>query len=260
MKSTSLGMLTRDPEDPYTHHSAGLAALQASNFHKAEEHFLEALRLDPNFEPAREGLLESFRARSWFYRVYLKYAFYMMGFTRAKRIGIAVGLLLGVQVVSRLLETVSPVAALGVLAVWIIFVLWTYVARSLGSLIILCDRRARHALRTREKWDAVAIGGGVVVGASAFVVGLIFEWNLVATGGIAMVLMTMPLTLSLTNNDERGRVLYGAFAVVLAILLLLVLAAILWPAIESVGVIALSLAAVGFLICTSLALCRVRYC
>ena len=50
---------------------------------KAEEHFREALQLDPDSDMAREGLLESFRARSRFYRWYLSYTFFMQRFRGA---------------------------------------------------------------------------------------------------------------------------------------------------------------------------------
>src|SRR6478736_4148783 len=56
------GMLHRDAEDDRVHAAAGWSALQQGRGKEAEKHFLEALRLDPNNDFARQGLLESFRA------------------------------------------------------------------------------------------------------------------------------------------------------------------------------------------------------
>ena len=63
--------LARDPEDPMAHANAGWAALQRHDSKKAEVHFCEALRLDPELEYARLGLRESYKARSVIYRLFL---------------------------------------------------------------------------------------------------------------------------------------------------------------------------------------------
>ncbi|MGY8688969.1 MAG: tetratricopeptide repeat protein, partial [Verrucomicrobiales bacterium] len=167
------GLLQQDPEDPYTHYAAGLAALQGEDYPKAEQHFLEALRLNPSFDPAREGLLNVFRARSIVYRSYLRYAFFMTRLSPGQRVGFMVGLLIGVQVFMRSLKDVSPPMSLAIGALYILFVVWTYVATSVGSLIVLGDRRARHTLKPIEKLDAILVGGGVVLGVGLVIVGLI---------------------------------------------------------------------------------------
>ena len=89
------GMLSRDPEDPYTHANAGWAALQRGERRAAEVHFREALRLSPGFESAREGLLTSFRARSPLYRAYLRYCFAMQRLGAGSRWAVIIGLYLG---------------------------------------------------------------------------------------------------------------------------------------------------------------------
>ena len=67
--------MSRDPEDPYTHFNMGLATLRAGDHRQAEVHLKEALRLQPDFEPARQLLLEAFRSRSPVYRGFLKFSF-----------------------------------------------------------------------------------------------------------------------------------------------------------------------------------------
>lgn len=57
------------PEDDYTHESAGYMQLKQKNYHKAEEHFRYALSKNPNNARARQGYLESLRARYLIYRV-----------------------------------------------------------------------------------------------------------------------------------------------------------------------------------------------
>ena len=73
-------LLANDPEDSFAHVNAGWSSLQQGNQVQAEVHFREALRLDPDSDMAREGLLQAFRARSIFYRAYLSYCFFMQRF------------------------------------------------------------------------------------------------------------------------------------------------------------------------------------
>ncbi len=227
------GMLHRDPEDPYTHHAAGLAALQAEEFAKAEEHFLEALRLDPEFEPARDGLLDAFRARSVIYRGYLRYAFFVTRLSPRQRLGFFFGVLILAQVAFRSTAGVLPALTLVLIGVYLLFVVWTHVAGAVGSLIVLGDRSARHALRTRERVKAVAAGGGVVLGGLVLGLGLMVNALSLAAVGVGFFGMAIPLILFLDHSGEprRGRVLYGGLAALGFAALLGILSHLLWPGI-----------------------------
>ncbi|HWB61536.1 MAG TPA: tetratricopeptide repeat protein, partial [Chthoniobacteraceae bacterium] len=105
------GMLMRDPEDARTHGSAGWSALQRGNHREAARHFVEALRLDPESEYARHGLMESFRARSPLYRAYLAYGFWMQKIGGRMRMAVILGLVVAVNF-SRALFT-GPMAPVG---------------------------------------------------------------------------------------------------------------------------------------------------
>ena len=109
--------LARDPDDPMPHFNAGYAALRRGDYKKAEEHFRESLRLNPSFESAREGMLESFRARSIVYRGYLKWSFWMAQFSQKYQIGIMIGLYIVYRVVVKALQQVSPLLAFLVIVV-----------------------------------------------------------------------------------------------------------------------------------------------
>jgi tetratricopeptide (TPR) repeat protein len=136
-------MLSQDAEDADTHATAGWVALQRSDHRKAEEHFLEALRLEPTNTNARSGLKESYKARSPFYRVYLKYCFFLLRFTEAQRWALVIGLLIAVRVGRKILP--GPLS-MTLLAAYLLFVLWAHVASPVGNFQLLLDRAARHAL------------------------------------------------------------------------------------------------------------------
>ena len=67
-------------------------------FDAAEQHFVEAIRLDPQSEVAKENLLESLKARSTLYRGFLSFAIWLNGLSPTARwtlLGLAIAGWLG---------------------------------------------------------------------------------------------------------------------------------------------------------------------
>ncbi|MEM1442791.1 MAG: tetratricopeptide repeat protein [Verrucomicrobiota bacterium] len=201
--------LAADPENSFAHINAGWSSLQQGDHRKAEEHFREALRLDPEAEMAREGLIESFKARSLFYRIYLSYCFFMQRFTGGKQWMIIIGLYVVYQVSRRLLERVSPILA-GVLALlWLALVMWVWLAPGIGNFLILLDRSARLALTKGEKWQGLAVGGGLALGVLSLGVGFFADAPPILLGGIGFLASTIPASLALDNDSRAGRWIFG---------------------------------------------------
>ncbi len=203
------GLLADDPEDPYAHYNAGWAALQAHDSKKAEEHFREALRLDASFDEARAGLLESFKARSGFYRIYLRYCFWMQRFTDGARWGLIIGLYLCYQFGRHMLSAISPLAAGLFIAAYLIFVVWVWLAGGVGSALVMLDKSARHALKTSEKLEGLAVGGGLVVALVVFVCGAVMHHAPAMIFGGLIAASTIPAALTFTNEQPRGQRLFG---------------------------------------------------
>jgi tetratricopeptide (TPR) repeat protein len=204
------GMLARDPEDALTHHSAGWAALQRGDHRAAESHFREALRLSPGLEPAREGLLASFRSRSPFYRGYLRYCLWMARLKEKSQWAMIIGIYIGYRLLAKAAGAISPTLAFGVVALYLLLVLWAFVANAVGNFILLMDRFARHALKRREKIEAIVAGGAVVAGLVLLGLGFGFglAWALVL--GAALALGAIPWSLVFTNPSRAGRMIFGA--------------------------------------------------
>lgn len=202
--------LARDPLDPRTHASAGWAALQNGERERAEEHFVEALRLDPHLSVARSGLLEAYKARSPFYRGYLRWAFATARLGQRRQWMLLLGLYFG----SRFLRAALGRAGIIVGVLYLLFVLWTYLSSAIGNTLLLLDRRARLALSNAEQWEGLVVGTTLVLGLVLLVVG-------VATGvlgtrelGLGLVGSAIPFALTFTNESARGRWLFGAIGVV----------------------------------------------
>jgi Tfp pilus assembly protein PilF len=201
------GMLARDPDDAFTHANAGWSALNRGEHRVAETHFREALRIDPDFDYAREGLLNSFRARSPIYRAYLKYCFAMQRLSSGARWAVILGLYFGVKVARYI-----PGGFI-LVALYFLFVLWVWVARGVGNFILLFDRFARFALRRNEKIEALAVGGGLCVGLVLLGVGVLWSPSLLVIG-LGLVAAVFPLSMTFTNASRLGVWLFGSIAAV----------------------------------------------
>jgi tetratricopeptide (TPR) repeat protein len=200
------GMLARDPEDAFTHANAGWAALQRGEHRAAEVHFREALRLDPDFDYAREGLLSSFRARSPLYRGYLKYCFAMARLNRGARWAVILGFYLG--------SRVAPYLPGGdiLVVLYFLFVLWVWIARPVGNALLLFDRFARYALRRAEKIEAAAVSSCLVIGIAGLIASFALNWEAGLLFGIGGVAIAFPLSLVFTNQSVLGRWIFGGIA------------------------------------------------
>jgi tetratricopeptide (TPR) repeat protein len=203
------GLLGKNPENPWAHSSAGMLALQRGAVREAQEYFLSALRIDPEHREAREGLLHAFRSRMPLYRTYLKYSFAMEKLGRGGRTAVVIGLLVLMQIAN--IALVGSLASVGVIvvALYFLFVLWIWAAKSIGNLFLLFDRFARHSLRSGEKQEALVVGGGALAGVALFVAGLLLKQVGVVIIGLTLVAGAFPMSLVFTNRSEIGRVVFG---------------------------------------------------
>lgn len=203
-------LLEADPEDSLAHVNAGWSALQRRDRVRAETHFREALRLDPESDAAREGLIESFRARSVFYRAYLSYCFFMQRFTSGRQWVIIVAMLVGYNVLRRSLQTIHPAYAAIFALLWLGLVLWIWLAPGIGNFLILLDRSARLALKRGEWRQGLAVGGGLLLGILVGVAGF-FAGSLPALlAGAGLIASTVPAALAFDNESRAGRIVFGS--------------------------------------------------
>jgi tetratricopeptide (TPR) repeat protein len=206
------GLLERDPENEHTHFNAGWSALNRGDHRAAEIHFREALRLNPSFDPAREGLLTSFRARSPIYRGYLNYCLWMSRLKKGAQWAVIIGLYVGFRILRNIADRFSPSLAISIGVLYFLFVLWVFVADAVGNFILLFDRSARHALRKPEKIEAAVVGGGIVAGITLLIPGIVFDFASAAILGDGLILAAIPLSMVFTNRARPGVFLFSAVA------------------------------------------------
>jgi tetratricopeptide (TPR) repeat protein len=206
--------LARDPLDPNAHVSLGWRALQADRRDAAEEHFLEALRLDPGHEAARIGLLEAFKSRAPWYRAWLRLNLWSQRFSQQSRWFVIGGLFVLTRFARVLFK--GPLAPIGLLAtvLWLFFALWSHLASGSANFIVLLDSRARHALRRPERLEAVAVGGCMCLGLLLGVIGMLPGTFLVSAAGLFAFAASIPFAYTFTNKSLAGSRLFAGVAAV----------------------------------------------
>ena len=144
--------LRRNPENALSHANQGWTFLEKHDPNKALEHFREALRLDPNSEWARRGMVEALKARHFIYALMLRYFLFMGKLSVRGRWGFVLGL----YVVNRLLSSLAQSTpslipwVLPLQILYLAFVLMTWLASPLFNLLLRLNRFGRQAL-SREQ-------------------------------------------------------------------------------------------------------------
>ncbi|GAB3580663.1 tetratricopeptide repeat protein [Hymenobacter daeguensis] len=125
-----------------TQAQAGWVALETNRPKEALEHFKEALRLDPESEFAREGLVEALKARYWVYRTFMRFVYWSGTLSD----GVRRGMFLGAYVVVRFVPLLLPVYLVFVFMSWFSDVIFESLLRvSAYGRLALSERQTRHS-------------------------------------------------------------------------------------------------------------------
>ncbi|MDB6110668.1 MAG: hypothetical protein JWR69_2418 [Pedosphaera sp.] len=140
--------LAKNPDNSLTHANQGWTLLERGEPKKALEHFRESLRLDPDNEWARRGIVEALKARNIIYALMLKYFLMMSKLSKGAQWGIIVGGYFGNQLLGRL-AAANPDWAPWILPIRILYVcfaIMTWIASPLFNLMLRVNRFGRFAL------------------------------------------------------------------------------------------------------------------
>ena len=113
---------------------------EAGNRTKATEHFREALRLNPELESARRGIVETLASYNPIYRPILKFALAMSRLSPRAQWMVVLGGWLGYQI---LYQATTAVPALGpflmpLMFIYLLLVLATWIGRPRPTLRSVC--------------------------------------------------------------------------------------------------------------------------
>lgn len=197
--------LHREPENAFTHANKGWARLHQNQPKPAMEAFREALRLNPNMEWARVGIVEAMKARNPIYRVMLQYFLYMSRLSGRAQLGILLGAVF-------LAQFLGPLIYL-----YLAFAILTWTASSFFNLVLRLDPFGKLVLSDDQivasNWFGACIVAALVnLISSLSTGGLVPLWT--AVGWLAM---TIPVSTIFRGETDFARLVLSIYSAALAI-------------------------------------------
>jgi tetratricopeptide (TPR) repeat protein len=255
--------LARDPENAYTHASRGWALLHQGDHPTAFQHFREALRIDPQLDWAREGLVEALKARYPLYGLMLRYFLWMSGLSGRVRWAIVVGGLLGIRMLAGTLASIPVLNLLvGPLVIaYFLFIFLSWTADPLFNLLLRLNRFGRYAL-TREDVVASNWVGGCLLAALVALAALPLTGNVgFVVAAILLAGLVLPVAGTFKCRPGWPRTTMAAYTAILALVALAGLALLLTDPTDrgartsgsDLGFLLVGLTALGLIVSTWLA-------
>lgn len=172
---TMKGSLGQDPDNEISHNNFGWNYLEKGRHKEAQHHFREALRIDPNFNSAREGLKESLKSSIPPYRWLLQLAFWLENKGASFRVFFAIGIYIAVQVIVRATSHADGFEKVGlvVLICYLVFATSTWIMGPLANAVLLFHKTGRYALFNHERWNAIGFLSAFGVGLGMLVFSLL---------------------------------------------------------------------------------------
>jgi tetratricopeptide (TPR) repeat protein len=187
--------LARQPEDAYSHANMGWTLLHEGDPTKAMEHFREALRLDPDMDWARQGIVEALKARNILYRAMLAYFLWMSRIGHSAQWMIVIGGWLGIRFLRQMMKQnprLAPVA-IPVLILYVLFVFLSWTAPALFNLMLRLDKFGRLVLSREERIASNFVGGAALLALALVVLALTLKVQLFLYAAIGAVALIIPI-------------------------------------------------------------------
>ncbi|EAQ82052.1 tetratricopeptide repeat protein [Blastopirellula marina] len=208
--------MQRDPDNAYSHANLGWSLLQEGKREEAIQHFGEALRLEPELEMARIGLIEGLKSRNTLYAWLLKYFLWMNRLSGRTQWMIMIGGYVGYRVIWNLSENNPAWAryANPLLALYVAFAIMTWIASPLLDLMLRLNRFGRLALSKEQIRTSNMIGVcllGVLTGLALYPIGAMkleasVAWlpSLLIAGSCGILLPTLSRIYSCSEGWPRN--------------------------------------------------------
>ena len=213
-------VLAHDPENSASHAQQGWICLERRDRTQALAHFREALRLSPESMVARQGMVETLRAKYGLYRVVLSYFLWIDRFSPRARLGSLLGAWLaacGALTIAHYAPHLRPLL-LPAIIVYILFVVLTWTAQPLFDLLLRFDPAGRIALTRNQIASSNWVGLCLLcaIGSALLWIVTSSSWPLI--GVIGFPLLTILVGQSAARNIRRAAVLNGLLIALLAVI------------------------------------------
>lgn len=188
------GALRQDPNNAYTHANYGWGLLEKGDHKKALKHFKEALKNNPNYGYAQQGMIEALKASNPVYRLFLRYQFWINNLPANYQWIFIIGVYFGTQALGRLADSnaslqpyVTPIIILLVL-----FAFSTWVIKPVSNMLLRFNAYGKFLLGKKEKISSNFVAAGLAILLTGLALYLLssdlFYVFVAGYGGVMMVL------------------------------------------------------------------------
>jgi len=212
--------LAGDPENAFTHANQGWTLLHQEDHVRALEHFREALRIDPNLEWARLGIVEALKARHLIYRWMLRFFLWIGRQSTAAQWLLILGFVFGRRILAAV-ATARPGLAPVIIPILLLsfaFLILTWISSPLFNFLLRLNRFGRLALSSEQRIASSWIGICFLIATSFFVADLVHPTHLTDAGMCYFGLMLFPLAVTFERVPASNRRLMSVYTGGLALL------------------------------------------
>lgn len=211
--ATIEGALAQDPNNAYTHSNYGWGLLEKGDHKKALGHFREALKNNPNLQHAQAGMAQALKARYLFYRLFLKYAFFMGNLAKKNQWAVIIGIYLAtrlINVLAKKYENLQPFL-IPLMILIALFAFSTWVITPVSNLFLRLNPYGKYLLDKQEKLSSNFVAISLLVCVVGIVLYLLLStiiWLMVAVFGFAMMVPVGSMFSGAKQNNKL--VIYAA--------------------------------------------------
>ena len=190
--------LAQDPDNEFTHATAGWNYLEKGRNKIAATHFKETLRINPNSSNARRGLKEALKSKIAPYRWLLQYSFWINNKGKKARWIFPLALYFTVRILSSVLQYNAGTQIIGglLIGLYLLFVLTTWLINPLANFFLLFHKDGKHAVSETERWTAITVVCTLIIGCGLFGVSCLLTGKLsppFIIAAVAFWVMSVPL-------------------------------------------------------------------
>lgn len=186
-----------DPENAFARAGRGWTALHSGGGAQAAlPHFYHALEIDPSLQWARDGAQLALKSRNPLYRVMMRYFLWMDSLPAGSRWTVMLGGLVGYNVLQRLVREYPAIApvAYPVMALYLLFVLTTWVADPLSDAVVWLDPKGRQMMPGRRAAVGAIVAALLVAGLGVCLAGVFTDDSRLMLVALALAVMVIPVT------------------------------------------------------------------
>jgi tetratricopeptide (TPR) repeat protein len=214
------GALAKDPENARTHATRGWGLLHQGQPDRALEHFREAVRINPELDWAREGVVEALKARHVVYRTLLRYFTWMSTLSDRAQWAVIIGGYLiyqGVRSVARDNPALQPFLV-PVIVAYLVFALLTWIGPAVFDTALRLNRFGRLALSAEQRLQSNLMSATLIVAVGAGVLWLATGSETAGIAALCALLFTMPLAATFRCQLGWPRRVMAIYTTILAVL------------------------------------------